>query len=124
VRSYYHADVIWGVNRNNTAFTLASRSGGLAASMGRGKGDVLQIPDWGMESFPTTYAPSSGLLGFRFLRDVSTTAVVVPYWFLAACSFALAALFAFKRSWRFSVRSILIATTLLAIALGLGVYFL
>jgi len=39
-------------------------------------------------------------------------------------SLALAALFAFKRTWRFTIRTLLIATTLVAAVLGIGVYFL
>jgi len=45
-------------------------------------------------------------------------------WFLAASSFALAALFTFKNFTRFTVREILFATTVVALALGLGVYLL
>jgi len=49
--------------------------------------------------------------------------VRAPHWLYAGAFATIAALFAFKRLWRFSVRSILIATTLLAIALGIGVWF-
>jgi hypothetical protein len=45
-------------------------------------------------------------------------------WFLAALSLALAALFAFKEFTRFTVREILLATTVVALMLGLGVYLL
>jgi hypothetical protein len=67
-----------------------------------------------------------GVLGFSFNREAYIESrgfyVSFPYGFLAASSFALAAIFAVKKSWRFTTRSLLIATTLLA--LGLGVYFL
>jgi hypothetical protein len=46
----------------------------------------------------------------------------LPHWFLVISSFALAALLAFKPITRFTVRGLLIATTLLAAALGLAVY--
>jgi hypothetical protein len=45
-------------------------------------------------------------------------------WFLAASSFALAALFTFKDFTRFTVGEILLATTVVAFVLGLGVYML
>jgi hypothetical protein len=45
-------------------------------------------------------------------------------WFLAATSFALAALFTFKQFRRFTVREILFATTIVALVLGSGVYLL
>jgi hypothetical protein len=61
-------------------------------------------------------------LGFLFrVRPGNGFGISCPHWFLAASSFALAAVFHFKRNWRFTVRGLLIATTLLAIALGLGV---
>jgi hypothetical protein len=48
--------------------------------------------------------------------------MMLPYWFLAASSLGLAALFAFKPTWHYSLRTILVATTLLAGLLGLAVY--
>jgi hypothetical protein len=73
------------------------------------------------------YWKSETALGLGFLfnaRAANGFGMSFPHWFLAATSIALAAVLAFKRSWRFSIRSILIATTLLAVALGLGVYLL
>lgn len=64
-----------------------------------------------------------GFFGLRLeITDVQIH-FALPHWFLVACSFALAAVLTFKRTWRFSIRSILIAMTLLAVALGIGVYF-
>jgi hypothetical protein len=60
--------------------------------------------------------------GFLFVSEPDSTYVCMPHWFLAASSLALAALFAFKRTWRYSLRTILVATTLLAGLLGLAVY--
>jgi hypothetical protein len=59
---------------------------------------------------------------FNFNADSERISVTLPYWFLAASSLGLAALFAFKRTWRFSLRTILVVTTLLAALLGLAVY--
>lgn len=47
---------------------------------------------------------------------------VVPHWFPAASSLGLAALFAFKRTWHYSLRTIIVAMTLTAGLLGLAVY--
>ena len=69
------------------------------------------------------HAPGNGLLGLRLFREESCVVKLsLPYWFLAASSLALAALFAFKRTWRYSLRTVLVATTLLAGLLGLAVY--
>jgi hypothetical protein len=71
----------------------------------------------------------SGFLGFwgtsgSFLA-LSGTSVSVPYWFLIVTALALAVLVSLKRSWRFSLRTMFVLTTLLAaIAFGLGTYFL
>ena len=45
----------------------------------------------------------------------------LPHWFLAASSFSLTALFAFQRIRRFSLRTILVATTVVAGVLGMAV---
>jgi hypothetical protein len=47
---------------------------------------------------------------------------VLPHWFPAVSSLGLAAIFAFKRTWRYSLRAIIVATTLTAGLLGLAVY--
>jgi hypothetical protein len=49
---------------------------------------------------------------------------MLPYWFLALSSLALAALLAFKPVTRFTVRGLLITTTLVAAVLGAAVYTL
>jgi len=50
--------------------------------------------------------------------------VMLPYWLAVALSLALAALFAFKKSWRFTIRGLLSATTVVAGVLGLIAYSL
>jgi hypothetical protein len=63
-------------------------------------------------------------LGVRFLRQGGwgPSGILFAHWFLALSSLSLAALLAFKRTWRFSLRSVLVATTILAGLLGLAVY--
>ena len=61
-------------------------------------------------------------LGFDLRNDASRLSVAVPHWFLAASSLGLAALFAFKRTWRYSLQTILVAMTLLAGVLGFAVW--
>ena len=64
-------------------------------------------------------------LGFNLqYRGPSGYGIDCSHWFLAASSLGLAALFAFKRTWRYSLRTILVATMLLAAILGLAVYAL
>jgi hypothetical protein len=62
--------------------------------------------------------------GFGVRRRSQDVSLFFPIWSLAALSLALAALFAFKRTWRFTTRGLLIATTAIAAILGLIVYSL
>ena len=48
---------------------------------------------------------------------------LMPYWFLVFVSAALAGLLQWKKSWRFSLRSLLIGITLVSVALGLAIVF-
>jgi hypothetical protein len=57
--------------------------------------------------------------GFLFVREPGCTYGYVPFWFLIASAVGGAA--APWLSWRFSLRTLLIVTTLIAIALGLVV---
>ena len=62
-------------------------------------------------------------LGFGLLRDRSSSAVRIPYWFTMAVLGAVA-IFPWTPlfSWRFSVRTMFVATTVIAVALGAIVY--
>jgi len=53
-------------------------------------------------------------LGFRAARDAGIYTISIPYWFLLLVFVALLWL-----RWRFSLRTLLIATTLVAVVLGL-----
>ena len=58
------------------------------------------------------------------VASITGFVITIPTWSLIAMSAALAALFVFKGTWRFTIRTLLIATTLVAAALGLGVFLL
>jgi hypothetical protein len=59
------------------------------------------------------------VLGFAYYDDRSITALVAPHWLPAFLCSALAVIPWISRSWRFSLRTLLIATTLVAVGLGL-----
>jgi hypothetical protein len=63
-----------------------------------------------------------GAFGFEIANYAQVSAISLPHWFLALSSFAVAGLLAFKPITRFTVRGLLITTTLLAAMLGLAVY--
>jgi hypothetical protein len=57
--------------------------------------------------------------GFAYYDDVSMAALVVPHWLPALLSAALGVIPWISRSWRFSLRTLLIAMTLAAVGLGI-----
>jgi hypothetical protein len=59
-----------------------------------------------------------GVLGFAYYDDSFVTAFIAPHWLPALLSAALAVIPWISRSWRFSLRTLLIATTLVAVGLG------
>jgi len=63
------------------------------------------------------------VLGFYFRRTPSGFRLDVPHWFLALLSVSMAAApWRRQLDWRFSLRTLLIATTLVAVGLGLIMY--
>jgi hypothetical protein len=61
-------------------------------------------------------------LGFGTLMGPTSLYVRIPHWFLVVCAAAIATAPWFRWSKRFSLRTLLIATTLLAMLLGLAVW--
>ncbi len=72
-----------------------------------------------------THFAAGRILGFGYLNEGSSSALRIPYWFTIAAT-CLVAVFPWTPffSWRFSLRTLLIATTLIAVMLGLIVWWL
>jgi hypothetical protein len=85
-----------------------------------------KFPTWDLVSWP--YEPPSdrhwyqAVLYFDCWFESGGGWITLPHWFLAASSLGLAALLAFTRTWRYSLRTILVATTVVAGLLGLAVW--
>jgi hypothetical protein len=123
VRSYHREDIMLG--STGPTFSISSSLGTLTVAMMRDGG---QLP-WTVQAAEVDVDDDFSIwnypyLGFGGVIGGNGLVLMAPYWFLTASSFTLAGLLAFKRSWRFTTRSLLIATALLAVALGLGVFFL
>jgi hypothetical protein len=121
VRSYHRWDVLICPTPTAVVFTFQSAGGSVlvdsaSADSRQGKWLSMRWPPFKTLSY--SFLPRD----FRLDWNGGLPRAVLPHWFVAASSFALAALFAFKRTWRYSLRTILVATTLLAAALGLAVY--
>jgi hypothetical protein len=120
VRSYWRLQILEAQAGLNAA-QISSVEGHIAvarlaphAAIGQSYFSVVSgdAADWRKE----------GVFGFSFYDGGSITALILPHWFLSATSLGLAALFAFKRTWRYSLRTILVAMMLLAGLLGLAVW--
>ena len=119
VRSYLSSDFALGAMDNNRAFNLNSVLGRL----------VIVTTDYPPSMTPPSLAYGSfgspidiyqfdhGFGGFYIERNPGTLAVVLPYWSFVFAAATLAALPWLPK--RFSLRTLLIATTLVAVVLGL-----
>jgi hypothetical protein len=104
------------LNSQNRSFTAWSKLGAIHLCISR--------PPILGTAWETHYA-AGRLLGFGLLVDGKSFALRIPYWFTVAgtCSVAI---FPWTRffSWKFSLRTLLIATTLVAVVLGLIMWVL
>jgi hypothetical protein len=83
---------------------------------------------WGANSMPADRAAESlakspmprrvSALGFELVNYPNPFAVAIPFWFLVPLTGMLAAVPWVRIPWRFSLRTLLIAITLIAFALG------
>jgi hypothetical protein len=124
-RSYRRVDILIGPLGETRGFAMGSVNGVIAP----GVSSIRRPEEWSMRSYPSRPRTVSrwqrGVLfglGFSFANDSTGLHFQLPYWFLALSSLALAALLAFKPITRFTVRGLLITTTLLAAILGLAAY--
>jgi hypothetical protein len=125
VRSYYVYDCVWGTTRSGTVFDIGSHWGGIIFQFdySRSIGPELTAASFtDPETFPHEPEELGPGFGFAYFAKNNDSMIVIPHWFLAALSLGLAAIFAFKRTWRYSLRTVLIATTILAGLLGLAVW--
>jgi hypothetical protein len=121
VRSYFRADSLYGYFADDCPVGFHSHRGVAGCIIEFDSADYAPAKGWWFQSRSVDPEPLAGW-GFRLSLNSWPSWVFIPHWFLAASSLGLAALFAFKRSWRYSLRTILVATTLLAAVLGLAVY--
>jgi hypothetical protein len=127
-RSFAARDMIRGVIGNNGLHLNAtSLRGDVAIAFDQWRGSPHP---WIFESVSdqrnmtgvfssVTGKPPLSLLGFRYLFQPNLTVLVLPYWALALVPVLLAS--APWIEWKFSLRTLLIATTLIAVVLGLVV---
>ncbi len=64
----------------------------------------------------------TNVLGFGSINDAFEWVAIIPFWFLCIASGCCSAALWPIKPWRFRVRTLLVATTLIAVVLGLAVY--
>jgi hypothetical protein len=113
-------DFIFGPSYGNGQFYACSSVGRIDVGYGTGNPNFQLPGKWELNHSTTTCRsqlewlfPKSQMLGFGMVSNE----VRVPYWFLVLSSAGFAT-FPWLR-WRFSLRTVLVATTLVAVVLGL-----
>jgi hypothetical protein len=127
VRSYWRCDIAMGQSSTSirSYFVLGSVRGFLAIGAEPGFSSLRKVTDWDFDSYPPDYherLPEPTYLGFHFARYASHSVLFVPYWFPVVMTVSWAVIPWVPWSRRFSIRTLLIATTLLALMLGAIVY--
>jgi hypothetical protein len=119
VRSYWHVDSII------SKFGLIGSVQGSFVSTSLFRLSPTDTHEWEFDghSYEVTF-PESTFLGFYFVGDASGWIALVPQWFVVFAAVTLAAAPWVLWSKRFSLRTLLITTTLVAVVLGLIVAML
>jgi hypothetical protein len=119
VRSYESAIVLnEGITKTH-ALTLISQRGFCGAVLF--DPTVYASPKWGLITVsPQTWGSPSWDFAIHSKSD-RYVQVMAPWWFVVL-SVAIMSIIAPQLKWRFSLRTLLIATTLVAVVLGLVVY--
>jgi hypothetical protein len=124
VRSYWKCDVLT-VSYASKSYSVGSLRGAVGCGVGVVNPSTTASWLWRANSYPpgvdekyTKYPPRS-FLGFRFRTAPNGTSFFVPYWFVVLSTGLLSTLLWRKRSWQFTLRSLFIATTFLAVVLGM-----
>jgi hypothetical protein len=123
VRTKYAIDAIDGPLSNSVKFCVMSRHGGIGLLLGGSNSE------WSYRKYPADEWVRSQIdidigyktaLGFvQYAKGSSVFRIRVPYWPLVSLSAVFAAIPWLR--WRYSLRTLLIATTLVAILMGLVV---
>jgi hypothetical protein len=128
VRSYWWHDIVACGITSKDRIRIDSTNGGLAVMHKSLHGTSGTFVKWKVASL---WSPSQGVFpigftdenyaGFSVEKLTDGFSLSVPYWFLVPCFAAIGTL-AYASKWkRFSLRTLLIATTLVAVVLGLVV---
>jgi hypothetical protein len=119
VRSYWHVDSI----TTKFGFTVSAQGSFVSTPLFHLSPTDTHGWEFNKHSSDVKF-PESSFLGFHFaVENASRWIALVPHWFVILLAVTFAAVpWVHKIRWRFSLRTLLIATTLVAVVLGLVVY--
>lgn len=121
VRSYGRADVISRSIAGGTYTEVKSVVGLIDASVSTSPNQLPNAWSYRSSTLSALY-PRSSFFRFGWYSRKSISKIYFPHWFPVLVTAALSALCWSPASPGFSLRSMLIATTLIAVVLGLGVW--
>jgi hypothetical protein len=122
VRSYWKCDYIQRVNQNYVLRTIASNNGIVYLQNNNVAVPGVTVTGWNYASVESTEKPPD----FRWVLSSADDEApfYIPLWILTSIAAVFAAISLMPWSKRFSLRTLLIATTLVAVVLGLVVWLL
>jgi hypothetical protein len=112
-------DINWGPDGLN--FHIWSTPPALGDKLIRHRWSKRVDAEW-ISNYQYNDLPLPRTIGFRWRRVVNVLLVTIPFWFPLLVFATFAALPWLPWSTRFSLRTLLIVTTLVAVGLGLGVW--
>jgi hypothetical protein len=121
VRSYWWWDSLGHKLHAKCAVAANSFSGQTAFSLYRSAGGTWRYFSERLEGRSPSFSPPAPTSGFGVAADSLGTSIFIPHWMLALIFAACGTTPWFR--WRFSLRALLIATTFVAVVLGLVVAF-
>jgi hypothetical protein len=118
VRSYWRIDEIGGIGPNGLV-AFSSERGVIIYAWESSPRAIFNVDRWYRALHYPAYDSNPGILGFYYGTSTPGLAfVALPYWFIVLLTAATAIIPWYARRCRFNVRTMLIATTLVALALA------
>ena len=117
VRSYWADTWVMGYLSSTRLFGVGSQAGQMTLVSVPEKVTAGTYAGWGIRVFPQRNHWLVPHMGFAFQLDRTELHAFVPHWFLVMVAGSFAALPWIR--WRFSLRSTLIAMTLVSVLLGI-----
>ena len=125
VRSYTTRDTVWwpGTNRGSEISSLSGHAILIIMTRETFGGGFPPFATHHEKIDPNrTLTFGDNVIGFLYRPEPTLVRMDVPFWFLLSICIITAAIAWPRGKWRFSVRGLLIATTILAAALGFAVW--